>query len=218
MTRTRKPTGKAPLMARARQTGDYVRLRGERRTYPTIIILCEGEDPEPGYFRALKRDQANPGLQIVVIPGGEALSDPEHLLAEAARRRRKLEWDPDQDQIWCVFDVERPGTRPDLKALIETAAAQQIHLAVSNPAFEYWYVLHFDDTDRPFLDAGELIDHLRRHIPTYDKATVMYWLIKSLTGRALHYCGSVRKRSDAEVMYPNPSTTVDELVRLIWRA
>ena len=62
------------------------------------------------------------------------------------------------DEVWCLFDVEAPQNHPNLDEAVTTAEASDVRLAVSNPCFELWLVLHF--ADRPAwlntADAGRL--------------------------------------------------------------
>ena len=48
-------------------------------------------------------------------------------------------------------------------------AASPFELAVSNPAFEFWFLLHFEETTRPFHNADELRKALEQHLPGYKK-------------------------------------------------
>nr|WP_236684662.1 RloB family protein [Ferrimicrobium acidiphilum] len=49
------------------------------------------------------------------------------------------------DEFWCVFDVEWPQNHPHLRDAIEQARQGGIELAISNPCFELWLILHFQD-------------------------------------------------------------------------
>jgi len=54
------------------------------------------------------------------------------------RRGRGTAW----DEIWCVFDTD---AHPNLREAIDTAQAHGVHVAVSNPCIELWFVIHFED-------------------------------------------------------------------------
>lgn len=60
-------------------------------------------------------------------------------------RSRAGDEDAEIDEFWCVFDVEWPRNHPGLKDAIERASQNSIQLAVSNPCFELWLILHFQD-------------------------------------------------------------------------
>lgn len=61
-------------------------------------------------------------------------------------RSRAVDEDGEIDEFWCVFDVEWPRNHPGLKDAIERARQNNIRLAVSNPCFELWLILHHKNT------------------------------------------------------------------------
>jgi hypothetical protein len=117
-----------------------------RRPRKTLVIFCEGERTEPEYLDALKRqpsvhDVAAVDLRVETGKGG---SVPRTLVGMAAEARsRALDEEAEIDEFWCVFDVEWPRNHPGLEEAIRQARANGINLAVSNPCFELWLILHF---------------------------------------------------------------------------
>ena len=80
---------------------------------------------------------------------------------------------------------------------------------------QYWYLLHFRETNRPYYDAGDLLDDLRRHLPQYEKQHEQYTRLREQTDNAAEraerlYAGHPDHERDP---YPNPSTLVQRLVR-----
>ena len=55
------------------------------------------------------------------------------------RNRRAKRSDQEFDEIWCVFDVDQ---HPNISQAINDARQSGINVAVSNPCFELWLVLH----------------------------------------------------------------------------
>lgn len=117
-----------------------------RRPRKTLLVFCEGERTEPEYLNALKRepsvrDVAAVDLRVETGHGGAV---PETLVSLAAdARRRSAEEDGEIDEFWCVYDVEWPRNHPGLKEALSKAQRNGIRLAVSNPCFELWLILHF---------------------------------------------------------------------------
>jgi hypothetical protein len=60
-------------------------------------------------------------------------------------RSRAIDEEAEIDEFWCVFDVEWPRNHPGLEEAVWQARANSIKLAVSNPCFELWLILHFQD-------------------------------------------------------------------------
>lgn len=112
------------------------------------MIFCEGERTEPQYLGALKRqpivrDVAAVDIRIETGHGG---SVPQTLVSLAAEARsRAIDEEAEIDEFWCVFDVEWPRNHPGLSDAIQKARDNDVKLAVSNPCFELWLILHFQD-------------------------------------------------------------------------
>jgi hypothetical protein len=85
--------------------------------------------------------------------------------AVEARERADAE-EGEIDQVWCLFDVEWPKNHPNLRKALDEAAAGNVEVAVSNPCFELWLVLHHTDYSK-FVENRAIARERRRH----DKAT-----------------------------------------------
>ncbi len=134
----RRRSGQRPLKRR-------ISVRQPRKT---IVIFCEGERTEPEYLEALKRqpwvrDTAAVDLRVERRRGG---NDPSTLVRRAVRARLKALEEMDEiDEFWCVFDVEWPENHAGLEEAVVAAKQQGVHLAISNPCFELWLILHFKE-------------------------------------------------------------------------
>jgi len=127
-------------------------------------------------------------------------------------RTRKLKF----DAVWCVFDRENPQHNPSFPRAVDKAASNQLGLAVSTPAFEYWYLLHFVYTNKPFRDAGEVIEALKAHIPHYEKKQDIFNRCELSKRTAVAIERAARgwsQRADKNEQFPNSSTLVFKLVR-----
>jgi hypothetical protein len=119
-----------------------------RQPRKTLVVFCEGEKTEPLYLSALKRqpsvrDVAAVDIRIETGHGG---SVPRTLVSMAAgARSRAIDEDGEIDEFWCVFDVEWPRNHPGLSGAVQQACDDDIQLAISNPRFELWLILHFQD-------------------------------------------------------------------------
>lgn len=59
-----------------------------------------------------------------------------------------------------MFDVEWPRHHPHLDQAIQLAQEHGIRLAISNPCFEFWLILHFDD-HASFIETKQAERHSR---------------------------------------------------------
>jgi len=118
-------------MARRIKEPKIARRKGSLDTRPNILIVCEGQNTEPGYFKMFRLASAK---VEVVGTGYNTLS----LVKRAIVLKNKHNY----TQVWCVFDKDE---HHNFNNAINKAKANGIKVAYSNQAFEYWFILHFDD-------------------------------------------------------------------------
>lgn len=135
-----------------------------------VLICCEGEVTEPSYLNGLRRERRIRLVQTEVVPCG---ANPKTLVdyavdkkKEAERQARKERDDNlKYDEIWCVFDVDLHEHIPAAK---QKADANRINLAISNPCFELWLLLHFQEQSA-HIERHHVQSACRGHMPRYDK-------------------------------------------------
>ncbi len=201
------------------ETEDYRRAGGHRRQRGRLFIVCEGKETEPLYFESAwkERQKQNQLDPVIVVRPGKAKTYPTAVVERAIEIKESGDWDEDLDQIWAVFDTEQAGTHPDLRRAIQVARENQVNLAVSNPAVEYWFLLHFENTNRPFQNADQLCAVLRKYIPEYNKSKPVYLLIRDRMETALTRAKTFRDQSGQKWEdIPNPSTGLEQLLRKIF--
>lgn len=133
-------------------------------------MVCEGRITEPDYIRGFER-WVRSATVVVEIPREHGA--PRTLVRVAKERKREAEREARRqgdpalayDQVWCVFDVDE---HPNLGDALQMARDNGIHLAVSNPCFELWLLLHFRDSPGT-RDRHDLQHLLRAYLVGYDK-------------------------------------------------
>lgn len=153
-----------------------------RQPRKTILIFCEGERTEPEYLNALKRQQwvsdvAEVDLRVETKQGGSVPATLVSLAVEA--RKKDCKGQREFDEFWCVFDVEWPQNHPKLTSVIEEARQGGIKLAVSNPCFELWLILHFQDQNS-WLDNDSRASSARTSINPMAKESMRTFTYRSL--------------------------------------
>jgi hypothetical protein len=121
------------LKAKRRAEPIFERSEPKLAEKPTILIVCEGANTEPSYFKQFRLSSAT--IKPVGV-GFNTIS-----LVNKAIQIAELE---SYDQVWCVFDKD-DFSDSDFNTAIAIAEAKKIGVAYSNQAFEYWIILHFDD-------------------------------------------------------------------------
>ena len=173
-----------------RQPRDLRRRPASREPRRRILVICEGAVTEPKYFRALKRLFHNPALEIEI---DDQHGTPKTLVAHAARRKKETAREAQRqrdaflayDEVWCVFDVDEHPLLPEAR---QQARDNGISLAISNPCFELWALLHF--RDQTAAETRQKVRSLLKgHIPRYDKelpAPTLMPLLEEAMQRARH--------------------------------
>jgi hypothetical protein len=69
------------------------------------------------------------------------------------------------EEVWCVFDIDDHPRVTDAK---QQARDNEVNLAISNPCFELWVLLHFQD-QRAHISRAQLRALCREHLPDYKK-------------------------------------------------
>lgn len=128
------------------------------------------QSPEPGYFKRLKGQEQNRLLEVVIYPSGET---PKTLVESAVDKKREAQREARSvrnnylkyDEVWCVFDVDEHPRLPDAK---QQARDNGIQLAISNPCFELWILLHFRD-QTAHVHRHEAQRACQEYLPDYQK-------------------------------------------------
>jgi hypothetical protein len=150
-------------MAANRRLG---RRRPVRKVYPRILTVCEGEKSEPSYFAWLRRNHRSP-VHVEFETGGDPKKLVETAIAMRAAAKKRARSDPNEDfeQVWCVFDVDE-HTR--YREAVEQAIANKLLIAVSNPCFELWLLLHFQRQNRD-IHRHDVQRECRMRLPGFQK-------------------------------------------------
>ncbi len=70
------------------------------------------------------------------------------------------------DAVWCVCDVDQ---HPKIREAIKLAEQKGVKMAISNPSFEFWLVLHFEKFTTTGIQQREILSRLKPQIPGYEK-------------------------------------------------
>jgi len=192
---------------------DRERRPGRRKSFrdpmPVVLIVCEGEKTEPQYLEGFKRACRNPRVNIKTV---SRRATPLGLVDEAVKLRdRAVVDEAPYDSVWCVFDVD---DHPSLPRAKNQAQVNDVELAISNPCFELWLLLHFQE--HPGMqDRKRVQAMLRKHVPQYEKA-VDYASYAASHPEADRRAERLEQAADkAGEPGRNPSTGVYRLIRSI---
>ncbi|WP_049761854.1 RloB family protein [Candidatus Korobacter versatilis] len=181
-----------------------------------MLIVCEGKLTEPSYFKDYLRENRNQLVMVEIVPDRGV---PKSVVDYAADRKKQAEKhsrrraDPylKFDEVWCVFDVDE---HPHLPEALQQAKDNKIRVALSNPNFELWILLHFQDLFRH--EHRDVIGRLcREHMPEYQKL-VNFELLRAGYEDAVRRAGTLEKlQIQKGAPDGNPSTGVYKLTERI---
>ena len=211
---------------KARSSAELKRKNSQKKPYAKILIVCEGEKTEPLYFDAMIKFHKlvtvtvkhRGSAPISVVNGAEALFS----------KSLKSNEDP-YDQIYCVFDrdnhesfekaVDKIHTLNNMKKF-----KNKIFAIVSVRQFEFWLLLHFRGTTKPFNNGDDLLRALRKYdlMKDYEKGTRSYYKIlgeeRYLAAKTAAEKINTEHKENKPVndhSYANPSTDIYKLTEVL---
>lgn len=112
-----------------------------------IVIASEGKDTERIYFKALAKEYTNPRVHVHILKRSEDEknnSSPEHVLEQLNEYKCQYELEAD-DELWLVTDKDHWTEAMLSRVATECMQDVSMHMALSNPCFELWLLLHLVD-------------------------------------------------------------------------
>lgn len=203
---------------KAKSAKGLKRRASRREAYEKILIVCEGEKTEPNYFKEAREYY---GLNTVNVEvRGDCGSDPMSIVRFAKQRfREEKDLGDPFDKVYCVFDKDDHAKYSRVLGALASATPKGIYFTINSvPCFEYWLLLHFTYSTRPYTalpgnsSGDQVLKELKNYMPDYEKDHRSIFgelvgqleLAKNNAERALQE--SERNGTD------NPSTRVHELV------
>lgn len=165
-----------PLKLRTPKTYDYTAQSGIESLRRTFFCVSEGPTEE-SYFKGIKNSKRKLNIKnevhIEIVEkeeGFEGYSHPEQLVMACLRHMGRIdeegndipekEWEnhkiwkdfePETDLACVIFDRDYRGLKID--NLYETCQKHGIFIAISNPNFELWLLMHFPNIEKHDRDT-----------------------------------------------------------------
>jgi len=172
--------------------------------YPLYVIATEGEKTEPHYFKSLFRRK---NIRMEILPTRRGQSSAEQVLKRLDNYRRKFDSSP--NKMWLVIDRDCENfSKEQLSQIAQKCDAKGYNLALSNPCFELWLLLHQEKPKQP-LTAAACKKELKKLIPDFTKAKYdVAKLGKNIDLAVAH----AKKLDNGDPLQDPPSTKVYKLV------
>ncbi|MDD4059785.1 MAG: RloB family protein [Kiritimatiellae bacterium] len=144
-------------------SGVLSRNAGVRRYKRVFLISCEGSVTEPEYFDFFQRHA------IIKCLRAKGKSAPQAVLE---RMNKEFDRTPFRkgDEAWLVVDKDdwNDSQLVELHRWTEEHSVVKRGLAVSNPRFELWLLLHFEEVAHP-CPGHKCTNRLEKHLTNYKK-------------------------------------------------
>ena len=142
----------------------FLRPLGERRYRKLFVLAVEGDKTERQYFALFNNQHSM--VHVHCVKSGHKSSPPQVL--DRLRNHLKQKRLQSTDEAWLVVDKDQ-WTNEQLNQLHKWAQeSRNFGLAVSNPKFEFWLLLHFEKGNG-IASSQDCSNRLEKHIPGYNK-------------------------------------------------
>ena len=138
----------------------------DRRSAKLFVIATEGANTEKQYFEMF----GNRKVKVEILAtGDDNKSAPEYVLERLDKFKDRYDFHED-DEFWLVIDVDR--WKKQLVTVCPQAKQKGYQLAISNPCFEIWLCLHFDDLLQQDRTCKDFEARLRNILGSYNKSNL----------------------------------------------
>lgn len=155
-----------------------------------IVLACEGSKTEPRYFQALRAIYQKSAIQVEILDRksvgiAETNSAAKHVIEVLNRFKKKYKLTK-EDELWLLLDRDEGNfSEAQLSETARLCTQKKYNLAISNPTFELWLLLHFENIaeieqkEQAIILKNEKISSHKKHIEKrieqhlngYNKAT-----------------------------------------------
>lgn len=143
------------------------RNSGEYRDATLVVIASEDTHAVQHYFTRFRPRR----VQFRVLPAEDGRSAPEHIIERLDQFRAEFLIEED-DQLWYCGDTDHWAERnhlPNLLQVLQHCRQSGYQVALSNPCFELWLLLHFSELPPGTKKCEAICDALRLVANGYSK-------------------------------------------------
>lgn len=177
-----------------------------KRTAKLIVIATEGRVTERIYFEALAENFDSTKVHVEVIEKLDDNSSPDAVLEQLNSFADEFNLDED-DELWMVIDRDYQSWEIGMIKSVAQICHQKrgYYLAISNPAFELWLLLHL-------VDCSELREQEREDLFKNAKVTQNKTYSKKMLSEILD--GFNEAKYDAQKFIPSVDKAIKNSIKL----
>ncbi len=157
-----------------RERDDFFRGSNTIDKEKIIILAFEGNDTERIYFEEFKESESFNDeliyLHLLKRPKSDTNSAPIHVFNKLKREAKDEYNFGKNDELWMIIDKDRWTNIPEI--IQKCNDLKNMFVAVSNPCFEFWLLLHIkniDDYSKEELNAiiqNKKVTNKKKYIDT----------------------------------------------------
>ncbi len=194
----------------------FERESGKFPLFKTFLLSCEGAVTERQYFNVFKRKGVNIHIEKP-RDKGDSNTSPKGVLKRMVNSAHWEKMKPG-DEAWIVMDKDKWTDVQISKVEKWTCEYSEIHrdVAISNPKFEYWLLLHFEDV-KGGEAAEKCADRLKKFFPGYEKEIdtrkITEEMIKTAVDRAKNRYKKVSNPYKDSIAFTSVYKLVDSILK-----
>ncbi len=208
------------MSRRFRSTRPLGRKAKKKDTKQKIIIVSEGKNTEPEYFKNFQAEYKSTLVELKIVG---AAGDPKRIVEKAIDLKREEARNAKKSRnsfesnfsVWAVFDRDEHNYVSEAK---QQAKDQGIRVIFSNPCFELWPILHYEYHAAP-LHRHKMQKKLADLMDGYDPKRSKSLNYQELAGEYEHAKSRAKKleteQTEAGSPDGNPVTNVYDLCDVI---
>lgn len=166
------------------------RNRVTKSRKPVIAIGCEGKNKtETTYFKNFSSREYM--IRFSTGRHTDPIGMANDLVDFIKIEDIKKEYD---DKIYLLLDTDiNENKQEQIDKAKKICKKNGIELITSTPTFEYWYILHFENTTKKFTSSKQVKSYLKTKIHNYSESMNIYPLIKEKTNEAIKNAENIEK-------------------------
>jgi RloB-like protein len=142
-----------------REREDLFRLSNTTSREKIIVLAFEGNDTEQMYFEEFKESEIFNNdliyLHLLKRPKSDTNSAPNHVFNKLKREAKDEYNFEGNDELWMIIDTDKWKNIEEM--ILECEKQKNMFVAVSNPCFEFWLLLHIKDISEYNSEEMQLI-------------------------------------------------------------
>ena len=152
-----------------------MRTKEKRQTREAFAVVVDGET-EKWYLQMLVKNETNISSNIKPhIPKNKDIDEQYKLVRDLSKKEEeydKVFWIVDLD-VLLKEEREKKNSTSSLQKSLEywgkLSKQKKIVVIVNNPCLEYWFLLHFQMTNKVFTSCADAEKQVSQHLKGYEK-------------------------------------------------